>query len=168
MKFSGTVHKYGRDVDTDVIIPARYLNTSDPKELAAHCLEDLDKEFVHKVKPGDILVAEENFGCGSSREHAPIAIKNAGIDCVIAKSFARIFYRNSINTGLAIMECPEAVDGINAGDTVSVDADTGTIVDETTGKTYHAQAFPPFITAILEAGGLVPRTQAKLAANTQA
>ena len=131
MKFKGTVHRYGRDIDTDVIIPARYLNTSDPAELAKHCLEDLDTEFVNNVQPGDIIVADENFGCGSSREHAPIAIKAAGVDVVIAKSFARIFYRNSINIGLPIMECPEAVDAISAGDTVSVDFDTGVITDET-------------------------------------
>lgn len=163
MKFKGTVHRYGRDIDTDVIIPARYLNTSDPQELAKHCMEDLDTEFVANVKPGDIIVADENFGCGSSREHAPISIKAAGIDVVIAKSFARIFYRNSINTGLAIMECPEAVDAIKNGDTVSVDTDTGTITDETTGQTFKAQPFPPFIAEIIEAGGLVPRWKAKLA-----
>ncbi len=162
MQFKGTVHRYGRDVDTDVIIPARYLNTSDPAELAKHCMEDIDSAFVDTVKPGDIMVAEENFGCGSSREHAPIAIKEAGIDAVIAKSFARIFYRNAIDTGLAIMECPEAVDAISAGDVVSVDADTGTIVDETTGATFTAQPFPPFIREIIEAGGLVNRWKAKL------
>lgn len=132
MQFKGTVHRYGRDIDTDVIIPARYLTTSEPSELAKHCLEDLDVEFVNNVKSGDIIVAEENFGCGSSREHAPIAIKAAGVDAVIAKSFARIFYRNSINTGLAILECPEAVDAIKNGDVVSVDTETGTITDETT------------------------------------
>lgn len=159
MRFSGTAHRYGRDVDTDVIIPARYLNTSDNLELAAHCLEDLDAEFIGKVKHGDILVAEENFGCGSSREHAPIAIKYAGIDVVIAKSFARIFYRNAINTGLPIMECPEAVEAIADGDTVTVDADTGVIVDETTGETFQAQPFPPFIKDIIEKGGLVERTK---------
>ena len=128
MQFKGTVHRYGRDIDTDVIIPARYLTTSEPSELAKHCLEDLDVEFVNNVKSGDIIVAEENFGCGSSREHAPIAIKAAGVDAVIAKSFARIFYRNSINTGLAILECPEAVDAIKNGDVVSVDTETGTIL----------------------------------------
>ena len=159
MRFKGTAHRYGRDIDTDVIIPARYLNTSDPAELAKHCLEDLDTEFVRKVRPGDIIVADENFGCGSSREHAPIAIKAAGVDVVIAKSFARIFYRNSINTGLAIMECPEAVDAISAGDVVSVDADAGVIVDETTGQTFQAQPFPPFIREIIEAGGLINRTK---------
>ena len=162
MRFKGTAHRYGRDIDTDVIIPARYLNTSDPAELAKHCLEDLDTEFVRKVRPGDIIVADENFGCGSSREHAPIAIKAAGVDVIIAKSFARIFYRNSINTGLAIMECPEAVDAISAGDVVSVDADAGVIVDETTGQTFQAQPFPPFIREIIEAGGLINRTKGKL------
>lgn len=160
MHFKGTAHRYGRDIDTDVIIPARYLNTSDPAELAQHCLEDLDASFIESVRPGDIIVAEENFGCGSSREHAPIAIKAAGVDVVIAKSFARIFYRNSINTGLAIMECPAAVDAIGAGDTVSVDAETGTVTDETTGKTFQAQPFPPFIREIIEAGGLINRTKA--------
>jgi 3-isopropylmalate/(R)-2-methylmalate dehydratase small subunit len=159
----GTAHRYGRDIDTDVIIPARYLNTSDPAELAKHCLEDLDVDFVKKVKPGDIIVAEENFGCGSSREHAPICIKAAGVDAVIAKSFARIFYRNSINIGLAILECPEAVDAIKDGDTVSVDADAGTIVDETTGQTFQAEPFPPFIKDIIEQGGLVNRTKKILA-----
>ena len=163
MQFQGTAHRYGRDIDTDVIIPARYLNTSDPAELAKHCLEDLDVEFVNKVKPGDILVADENFGCGSSREHAPVCIKAAGVACVIAKSFARIFYRNSINMGLPILECPEAVDAISDGDTVSVDADTGTITDETTGAVFHAQPFPPFIQEIINNGGLVERTKRLLA-----
>lgn len=162
MQFKGTAHRYGRDVDTDVIIPARYLNTSDPAELAKHCLEDLDAEFVAKVQPGDIIVADENFGCGSSREHAPIAIKAAGVDVVIAKSFARIFYRNSINTGLAIMECPEAVDAISQGDIVSVDADAGIITNITTGQTFTASPFPPFIKDIIEAGGLINRTKEKL------
>lgn len=164
MEFKGTAHRYGRDIDTDVIIPARYLNTSDPAELAKHCLEDLDKGFVAKVQPGDILVAEENFGCGSSREHAPICIKAAGVSCVIAKSFARIFYRNSINIGLPIMECPEAVDAIKQGDAVKVDADAGTITDETTGETFQAHPFPPFIREIIEKGGLVNRTREVLAA----
>lgn len=162
MKFRGSAHRYGRDIDTDVIIPARYLNTSDPAELAKHCMEDLDTTFVKKVKQGDIIVADENFGCGSSREHAPIAIKAAGVDVVIAKSFARIFYRNAINTGLAIMECPEAVDAIKDGDAVSVDADQGIITDETTGQSFHAQPFPPFIKEIIEAGGLIERTKQKL------
>ena len=159
MKFEGTVHKYGRDIDTDVIIPARYLTTSDPAELAKHCLEDLDAEFVNKVAPDDIIVAEENFGCGSSREHAPICIKAAGVSVVIAKSFARIFYRNSINIGLPIMECAEAVDAIKGGDTVEVDADTGVITDKTTGQTFQAQPFPPFLQEIIEEGGLVARTK---------
>lgn len=159
MQFRGNVHRYGRDIDTDVIIPARYLTTSDPVELAKHCMEDLDTEFVSKVAQGDIIVADENFGCGSSREHAPIAIKASGVDVVIAKSFARIFYRNSINTGLAILECPEAVDAIKDGDVVSVDTDTGTIVDETTGQSFTAQPFPPFIADIIEQGGLLNRTR---------
>ena len=159
MQFKGTVHRYGRDIDTDVIIPARYLTTSEPSELAKHCLEDLDVEFVNNVKSGDIIVAEENFGCGSSREHAPIAIKAAGVDAVIAKSFARIFYRNSINTGLAILECPEAVDAIKNGDVVSVDTETGTLTDETTGESFTAQPFPPFIADIIEQGGLLNRTR---------
>lgn len=160
MKFQGTAHRYGRDIDTDVIIPARYLNTSDPAELAAHCLEDLDPEFINNVAPGDILVADENFGCGSSREHAPIAIKAAGVSVVIAKSFARIFYRNAINTGLPIMEAPDAVDAIKQGDRVTVDADAGTIVNETTGATFSAEPFPPFIKDIIERGGLVERARA--------
>ena len=162
MQFTGTAHRYGRDVDTDVIIPARYLNTSDPAELGKHCLEDLDAEFVGKVKPGDILVADENFGCGSSREHAPISIKAAGVSVVIAKSFARIFYRNAINTGLPIMEAPDAVDAIGDGDTVAVDADTGVITDETTGQSFQAQPFPPFIKDIIEKGGLVESLRTKL------
>ena len=168
MQFKGTVFRYGRDIDTDVIIPARYLNTSDPAELAKHCLEDLDKTFVSRVKPGDIVVADENFGRGSSREHAPVCIKAAGVSCVIAKSFARIFYRNSINMGLPILECPEACDAISDGDVVSVDADTGTITNETTGAVFHAQPFPPFIQEIINAGGLVARTKAKLAARKEA
>ncbi len=163
MEFEGKAFRYGRDIDTDVIIPARYLNTSDPQELAKHCMEDLDTTFVERVSPGDIIVAEENFGCGSSREHAPISIKAAGVDVVIAKSFARIFYRNSINTGLAIMECPEAVDAISEGDEVKVDTDAGTITDVTTGQEFKAQPFPAFLTEIIEAGGLVNRWKAKLA-----
>lgn len=162
MNFEGKAFRYGRDIDTDVIIPARYLNTSDPAELAKHCMEDLDATFVERVSPGDIIVAEENFGCGSSREHAPIAIKAAGVDAVIAKSFARIFYRNAINTGLAILECPEAVDAIKDGDVVSVDTETGAITDETTGAMFQAQPFPPFIAEIIEAGGLVARWKDKL------
>lgn len=164
MEFEGTAFKYGRDIDTDVIIPARYLNSSDPEHLAAHCLEDLDTTFVERVQPGDIIVAEENFGCGSSREHAPIAIKAAGVSVVIAKSFARIFFRNAINIGLPIMECPEAVDAIQAGDTVKVDADTGRIQDLTTGQEFQAQPFPPFLQEIISAGGLINRTREKLGA----
>ncbi len=163
MRFIGTAHAYGRDVDTDVIIPARYLNTSDPDELAKHCMEDLDVDFVDKVETGDILVAQENFGCGSSREHAPISIKAAGVSVIIAKSFARIFYRNAINTGLPIMEAPEAVDGISDGDRVSVDADTGVIINETTGESWQAQPFPPFIKAIIEKGGLIASIRGRLA-----
>lgn len=163
MEFEGKAFRYGRDIDTDVIIPARYLNTSDPQELAKHCMEDLDATFVERVGQGDIIVAEENFGCGSSREHAPIAIKAAGVDVVIAKSFARIFYRNSINTGLAILECPEAVDAISEGDEVKVDTDAGIITDVTTGQEFKAQSFPPFLTEIIEAGGLVNRWKTKLA-----
>ena len=162
MNFEGKAFRYGRDVDTDVIIPARYLNTSDPQELAKHCMEDLDATFVERVQPGDIIVADENFGCGSSREHAPISIKAAGIDAVIAKSFARIFYRNAINTGLAIMECPEAVDAISDGDTVKVDTESGTITDVTTGETFQAQPFPEFIAEIIQSGGLVNRWKDKL------
>ena len=158
----GKAHKYPDNVDTDVIIPARYLNTADHKELAAHCMEDIDAQFKNNVRPGDVMAAGWNFGCGSSREHAPIAIKAAGVDVVIAKSFARIFYRNSINTGLAIMECPEAVDAISQGDVVNVDADAGVIVNETTGQTFEAQPFPPFIREIIEAGGLINRTRQKL------
>jgi 3-isopropylmalate/(R)-2-methylmalate dehydratase small subunit len=163
VRFEGTAHRYGRDVDTDVIIPARYLNSSDPKELAKHCMEDLDVEFVSKARPGDVLVAEENFGCGSSREHAPIAIKEAGISVVIASSFARIFYRNAINTGLPIMESPEAVAAIRDGDRVAVDADSGTITDLTTGDVFTAQPFPPFIRGIIEKGGLIAAVKKKVA-----
>ena len=161
MNAHGIVHKYGDHVDTDVIIPARYLNTQSHKELASHCMEDIDKDFIHRVKDGDIMVAGVNFGCGSSREHAPVAIKASGISCVIAKTFARIFYRNAINIGLPIMECPEAVDAINAGDTVSVDFDTGVITDETNGKVFHAEPFPPFIQEIISAGGLMKSIKAK-------
>ncbi len=164
MNYEGRAFRYGRDIDTDVIIPARYLNTSDPAELAKHCMEDLDTTFVERVKPGDIIVADENFGCGSSREHAPISIKAAGVDAIIAKSFARIFYRNSINTGLAIMECPEAVDAIKDGDTVQVDTESGTIINKTTGQEFKAQPFPPFIAEIIQKGGLVNRWKEKLGA----
>ena len=155
MTVKGTVFKYGDNVDTDVIIPARYLNTSSETELASHCMEDIDKEFVKKVKPGDIIVAGDNFGCGSSREHAPIAIKASGVSLVIANSFARIFYRNSINIGLPILECPEAVRAISAGDTVSCDLAKGEIVDETTGETFQAEPFPAFIQNIIDKGGLI-------------
>ena len=155
MKAQGLVHKYGSNVDTDVIIPARYLNTANHKELAAHCMEDIDKEFIHRVKQGDLIVADHNFGCGSSREHAPIAIKAAGVSCVIAKSFARIFYRNAINIGLPILECPEASDGIRSGDEVCVDFDTGVITNVTTDETYQAESFPPFIQNIIAKGGLL-------------
>lgn len=155
MKAHGTVHKYGDNVDTDVIIPARYLNTSDHKELAAHCMEDIDKDFIKRVKKGDIMVANSNFGCGSSREHAPIAIKESGISCVIASTFARIFYRNSINTALPILECDAAAKGINSGDEVEVDFDTGVITNITKGETYQAQPFPEFIKEIIAKGGLL-------------
>lgn len=151
----GKVHKFGDNVDTDVIIPARYLNKSDEDWLASHCMEDIDKDFVNKVQTGDIMVAEANFGCGSSREHAPIAIKASGISCVIASTFARIFYRNAINIGLAILECDEAAKDIKDGDEVSVDFDSGVITNITTGKTYQAQPFPEFIQNIISKGGLM-------------
>lgn len=155
MKADGKVIKYGDNIDTDVIIPARYLNTSDPKELAQHCMEDIDKNFVNNHSEGDIMVGGANFGCGSSREHAPIAIKASGISCVIAKDFARIFYRNSINIGLPILECAEASEDIDAGNEVSVDFDTGLITNKTKNKTYQAVAFPEFMQEIINAGGLV-------------
>ncbi|MEO5368061.1 MAG: 3-isopropylmalate dehydratase small subunit [Magnetococcus sp. WYHC-3] len=164
MNAQGTVFRYHDNVDTDVIIPARYLNTIDSAELAAHCMEDLDATFVKRVKKGDIMVAAKNFGCGSSREHAPLAIQASGIACVIAQSFARIFYRNAINIGLPIMECPEAHDGIAAGDTVSVDFDTGKITNVTTGKTFQAAPFPPFMKDLIAQGGLVNYVKGKLAA----
>ncbi len=151
----GKVFKFGDNVDTDVIIPARYLNSSDPAELASHCMEDIDKTFIEKVNKGDIIVAAKNFGCGSSREHAPIAIKAAGVSCVIAETFARIFYRNAINIGLPIVECPEASAAIEAGDEVEVDFDSGIITDITKGTTYKGQAFPPFMQKIIDAEGLV-------------
>jgi 3-isopropylmalate/(R)-2-methylmalate dehydratase small subunit len=159
MNFNGKAICYGDNVDTDVIIPARYLNTSDKKELAAHCMEDIDKQFIHKVSAGDVMVAGFNFGCGSSREHAPIAIKESGISLVIARSFARIFYRNSINIGLAIIECPEAVDGISEGDIIEADLDKGIIYNRTTGKSFTTQPFPAFIQKIIENGGLVSSIQ---------
>lgn len=155
MQVRGKVHKYGDNVDTDVIIPARYLNTTDHKELASHCMEDIDKDFVKKVKDGDIMVANENFGCGSSREHAPIAIKASGISCVIAATYARIFYRNAINTALPILECPEAAQKIDAGDEVEVNFDTGLITNITKGEEYQAEPFPEFIKEIIDAGGLL-------------
>lgn len=155
MKAEGKVFRFGDNVDTDVIIPARYLNSSDPAELAKHCMEDIDKDFVKNVNKGDIIVANKNFGCGSSREHAPIAIKAAGVSCVIAETFARIFYRNSINIGLPIVECPEAAKAIKAGDVVSVNFDTGIITDETTGETFKGQAFPPFMQKIIDSEGLI-------------
>ena len=155
MKATGRVFKYGDNVDTDVIIPARYLNSSDPAELATHCMEDIDKDFVNKVQKGDIIVANKNFGCGSSREHAPIAIKAAGVSCVIAETFARIFYRNSINIGLPILECAEASEDIDEGNEVEVDFDTGVITNKTKNKTYQAVAFPEFMQGIINAGGLV-------------
>ena len=151
----GTVFRYGDNVDTDVIIPARYLNSSDPAELATHCMEDIDTEFVKKVKKGDIIVADKNFGCGSSREHAPIAIKASGVSCVIAETFARIFYRNAINIGLPIIECPEAAKAIEAGDEVEVDFDSGIITDKTKNTSYQGQAFPPFMQKIIDCEGLV-------------
>ncbi|MCC8089987.1 MAG: 3-isopropylmalate dehydratase small subunit [Oscillospiraceae bacterium] len=156
MLAKGTVFKYGDNVDTDVIIPARYLNIADPRELASHAMEDIDATFVQRVRPGDIVVASRNFGCGSSREHAPLVLRESGVACVIAASFARIFYRNAINIGLAILECPEAAEAIQAGDTVSIDFDTGVITDETRGETYQAAAFPPFIQEIITNGGLLP------------
>lgn len=161
MSVKGTVFKYGNDVDTDVIIPARHLTSADPKHLAQHCMEDIDTSFVKNVKEGDIMVAGSNFGCGSSREHAPVAIKASGISLVIADSFARIFYRNAINVGLPIMECPEAAAAINAGDEVEADFDTGVIRDITTGQSFTAKPFPEFIKKIIDAGGLVQYTKSK-------
>ena len=159
MVFNGKAIVYGDNVDTDVIIPARYLNTSDKKELASHCMEDLDKTFTSRVKDGDIMVAGYNFGCGSSREHAPIAIKESGISLVIARSFARIFYRNSINIGLAIIECDEAVDGIHEGDKIEADLDNGVIYNRTSGQSFKTQPFPEFIQKIIANGGLVASIQ---------
>jgi 3-isopropylmalate/(R)-2-methylmalate dehydratase small subunit len=156
MKIKGKVWKFGEDINTDVIIPARYLNTSDPAELAKHCMEDADPDFSKKIKPGDIIVAGKNFGCGSSREHAPIALKAAGIGCVIAPSFARIFYRNAFNMGLPIFECDKRVSAIGEGDEVEVDADTGEIRDLTTGDVFRAQPIPPFMQELISDGGLIP------------
>lgn len=155
MNARGSVHKYGNNIDTDVIIPARYLNTSDHKELASHCMEDIDKDFTKKVKEGDIMVGGANFGCGSSREHAPIAIKKSGISCVIAKTFARIFFRNAINIGLAILECPEASEKIQSGDDVEIDFDTGVITNHTRNEQYKAEPFPDFVKEIIKADGLM-------------
>lgn len=161
MKANGTVFKYGSNVDTDVIIPARYLNSSDPAELASHCMVDIDPDFVNKVKKGDIIVADKNFGCGSSREHAPISIKASGVSCVIAETFARIFYRNAINIGLPIIECPEAAKDIEDGNQVEVDFDSGMIYNRTKGTQFQGQAFPPFMQNIIAAGGLVNYINAK-------
>ena len=155
------IYKYGDNVDTDVIIPARYLNAPDEKSLASHCMEDIDASFASTVEPGDIIVAGNNFGCGSSREHAPLSIKASGVKCVIARSFARIFYRNAINIGFPIMECPEAVDGISPGDQVSVDFSTGVIVDETTGERFQSAPFPEFVNGIIEHGGLLASLKAR-------
>ena len=161
MKVSGKTHKYGDNVDTDVIIPARYLNTPDAQELAKHCMEDIDAGFAARVRSGEIMVAGRNFGCGSSREHAPLAIKACGVACVIAATFARIFYRNALNIGLPILECPEAAAAIKAGDTVSVDFDTGVITDETTGQTFRGEPFPPFMQELIVAGGLAAYRRAR-------
>lgn len=161
MEFEGTAFRYGRDIDTDVIIPARYLNTSDPAELARHAMEDLDETFVDRVRPGDIVVAEENFGCGSSREHAPVALKAAGVACVVAKSFARIFYRNAINIGFPIVECAEAAEAIQPGDEVTVDFATGVITDVTQNQTWQAAPFPAFIDGIIQSGGLLASLKAR-------
>ena len=161
MKAEGRVFKFGDNVDTDVIIPARYLNSSDPAELATHCMEDIDKDFVKNVNKGDIIVANKNFGCGSSREHAPIAIKAAGVSCVIAETFARIFYRNAINIGLPIIECPEAAKAIEAGDEVEIDFDSGKIYDRTKGTEFKGQPFPEFMQKLIAAGGLVKYTNSK-------
>ncbi|MCL2462403.1 MAG: 3-isopropylmalate dehydratase small subunit [Defluviitaleaceae bacterium] len=162
MNAKGRVFKYGDDVDTDVIIPARYLNSSDPAELAKHCMEDIDADFVKNVRPGDIIAANKNFGCGSSREHAPLAIKAAGVSCVIARTFARIFYRNAINIGLPILECAEAAEKMQNGDEVEADFSTGEIRNVTRGETYKAMPFPEFIQEIIEAGGLVNRVKGKM------
>lgn len=162
MRFCGKVHKFGKDIDTDAIIPARYLNTFDPLELAKHCMEDADAEFSAKVKKGDIIVADKNFGCGSSREHAPIAIKGAGVSCVVAKSFARIFYRNCINTGLPILESPEAIDAIEQGDEIEVDLKTGEIKNLRTAEVFNATPFPEFMQEIMDKGGLIEYVRDKV------
>jgi len=163
MPLRGRVHKYGADTNTDLIIPARYLNTSDSQELAQHCMEDEDPEFVRRVRPGDVIVADTNFGCGSSREHAPIAIKASGVSCVVAKSFARIFYRNSINLALPVLECAEAVDGSKSGDELEVELESGAIRNLTRGTAYRAKPFPDFMLELLQAGGLVEYTRRRLA-----
>jgi 3-isopropylmalate/(R)-2-methylmalate dehydratase small subunit len=163
MTLSGRVHKYGANVDTDVIIPARYLSLNTAEELAPHCMEDIDAEFVQRVRPGDVIVADTNFGCGSSREHAPLAIKAAGVSCVIAKSFARIFYRNAINIGLPILECAEAVDGSETGDELAVELETGTIRNLTKGNEFKAKPYPQFVLELMQAGGLVEYTKRRLA-----
>jgi len=163
LKLKGKVHKYGANFDTDAIIPARHLNLSEPAELAQHCMEDIDSEFLTRVEPGDIIMADTNFGCGSSREHAPLAIKAAGISCVIAKNFARIFFRNAINIGLPLLECVEAVDGTEAGDILEVDLMTGEIRNITRSKTFVAEPYPDFMMGVINAGGLVEYTKNKLA-----
>ena len=164
MEIRGKVHKYGADVNTDVIIPARYLNVYEPDELARHCMEDIDSEFINRVQPGDIIIADTNFGCGSSREHAPLAIKAAGVGCVVAKSFARIFYRNALNIGLPILECVEAVDKTDAGDLLEIDLSSGVIVNTTKGLTFKAEPFPAFMLELIESGGLIEYTRRKIAA----
>ena len=168
MVFEGTVHAYGRDVDTDVIIPARYLNSSDSAELGAHCMEDLDADFVARVQPGDVIVARENFGCGSSREHAPLAIKAAGVSCVVAASFARIFYRNALNIGLPIVVCPAAAAEARSGDRLRVDAAAGLVENLTQGTRYQGDAFPPFMQELIARGGLLPYVKARLGAEGEA
>ena len=163
MTLKGKVHKYGEDVNTDVIIPARYLNVSDPDELAKHCMEDIDEDFIHRVGPGDIIIATTNFGCGSSREHAPLAIKAAGVSCVIAKTFARIFFRNAINIGLPLLECEEAVDNTEVGDLLEVDLSRGEIRNLTNGMSFTAKPYPDFMSEIISAGGLIEYTKQRLA-----
>jgi 3-isopropylmalate/(R)-2-methylmalate dehydratase small subunit len=162
MKLKGKVHKYGANVDTDAIVPARHLNLSEPEDLAKHCMEDLDADFINRVRPGDIIVAETNFGSGSSREHAPLAIKGCGVSAVVAKSFARIFYRNAMNIGLPIVESPEAVDGTKSGDVLEIDLDAGEITNVTRKKTYQAKPFPPFMLELIGAGGLIEHTKKRL------
>ncbi len=164
MRFRGRAWVFGDNIDTDVIIPGRYLNTTDPKELAAHCMEGVDPEFPRKVQPGDIVVAGRNFGSGSSREHAPLSLQAAGVSCIIAKSFARIFFRNAINIGLPVLECPEAVDAISPGDELEVHLDTGEIRNQRTGQAFRAKPYPPFMLELIRAGGLIPYTRARLQA----